>query len=85
MGLAIQHLGDQLCIIPLNCLHYNSSGNNVEFAGDAIEDNVAVAVAVANGDGEVMPAGTRHQQEDCMFLDSEVLFSDHFLLQQWGG
>ncbi len=80
IGLAVQQLGDQLCIVPLRHMPSNSSGNSGEYVGAVGED--ASAVAVPNNNGEVMPAKAGPQQGCSKSLDSEILFSQQFLLQQ---
>ncbi len=57
-----------------------SSERSGEYVGAVMEDNTAVAVA--NGNGDVMLAKEGPQQECSKSLGSEILFSQQFLLLQ---
>ncbi len=81
IGLAVQKLGDQLCIVFLHHMPSISSENSGECIGTVMEDNTDVAVA--NDNGEVMLANAGPQQGCSKSLDSEILFSQQFLLQLW--
>ncbi len=67
IGLAVQQLGDQLCIVPLCHIPSNSCGNSGEYVGAVVEDNTAVAVTNNNGELMLAKAG----------------LSQQFLLQHW--
>ncbi len=77
MGLTVQHVGGQLCIIPPRHVHSNHSGNSGEWIGAVMEDNAAVAVA--NDKGEMMLARAGPHQRCSTSLD---LFSQQCLYQQ---